>query len=55
MGPQTGPMAERVHAVMGDQVAPGAQAIDYSITGMGGKIIAAVQALSRKVDELQGA
>jgi hypothetical protein len=55
MGPQTGPMAERVHAVMGDRVAPGGEAIDYSITGMGGKLIAAVQALSRKVDELQGA
>lgn len=52
MGPQTGPMAEQTHAVMGARVAPGGKGID--MMQMGGKILAGMQALTKRVDRLEG-
>ena len=47
----TGPMAETVRAKMGDDVAPGGEVIDMK--AMGGKLMAAVQAVTRDVAELR--
>lgn len=44
----TGPMAEQVQAKMGNRVAPGGKGIDYSVVGMGGKILASIQQLSKQ-------
>lgn len=45
--PHTGPMAQKVRAKMGDQAAPGGEVIDMRV--MGGKLMAATQALSKEV------
>ena len=47
----TGPMAQQVRRTMGDQVAPGGKAID--IPSLNGKMMAAIQALSKQVKTLQ--
>ena len=47
----TGPMAQNVRATMGDQVAPGGEVIDMK--QMGGKLMAAIQAINRDVAELR--
>lgn len=49
--PHTGPMAQQVRAKMGDAAAPGGEVIDMRV--MGGKIMAATQALSRDVATLK--
>lgn len=49
--PHTGPMAETVRAKMGDEVAPGGEVIDMK--AMGGKLMAAIQAVTRDVAELR--
>ncbi len=48
----TGPMAQDVNATMGDEAAPNGTAID--LITMNGMTMAAIQALSKKVDRLAG-
>ena len=48
----TGPMAQDVNATMGDKAAPNGTAID--LITMNGMTMAAIQALSKKVDRLAG-
>ena len=48
----TGPMAQDVNATMGDEAAPNGTAID--LITMNGVNMAAIQALSKKVDRLAG-
>jgi hypothetical protein len=50
--PHTGPMAQSVRATMGEQVAPGGTQID--MVSMGGKLIAGMQALTRRIERLEG-
>lgn len=50
--PHTGPMAQSVHATMGGGVAPGGTEID--LISMNGKLIAGMQALTRRVQKLEG-
>lgn len=47
----TGPMAQKVRAKMGEKAAPGGEVIDMRV--MGGKLMAATQALSRDVSTLK--
>lgn len=49
--PHTGPMAQQVRAKMGEKAAPGGEVIDMRV--MGGKLMAATQALSRDVATLK--
>lgn len=49
--PKTGPMAQDVRANMGEAVAPGGKAID--VVSMNGKMLAAIQALSKDVKALK--
>lgn len=49
-GEHTGPMAQQVNEVMGEEAAPGGKKID--LVTMNGKTMAAVQALSKKVNQL---
>lgn len=49
-GHHTGPMAQQVKATMGEQAAPGGTKID--LITLNGKNMAAIAALSRKVDKL---
>ena len=44
-------MAQSVRKTMGNAVAPGGKAID--IVSMNGKMMAAIQALSKKVNQLE--
>lgn len=46
-----GPMAERVHATMGDQVAPGGESID--LISMNGKLLAGMRALTKRVERIE--
>lgn len=50
--PHTGPMAQSVRAEMGERVAPGGTQID--IVSMNGKILAGMQALTKRVERLEG-
>ena len=49
--PHTGPMAQKVRAVMGSKAAPGGKVID-AVT-MQGKVLAAMQALTKRVSKLE--
>lgn len=49
--PHTGPMAQSVRAKMGEAAAPGGEVIDMRV--MGGKLMAAIQAVTRDVAELR--
>lgn len=49
--PHVGPMAQDVHASLGDGVAPGGEVID--LVSMNGVTLAAVQALDKKVSRLE--
>lgn len=50
--PHTGPMAQNVRATMGEQVAPGGTQID--LVSMNGKLVAGMQALTRRIEKLEG-
>lgn len=50
--PHTGPMAQSVRAEMGERVAPGGTQID--IVSMNGKILAGMQALTKRIERLEG-
>lgn len=47
----TGPMAQEVHARMGEAVAPGGKSID--LVSMNGKLMASIQALTKRVKRIE--
>lgn len=50
---RTGPMAQKVRKTMGEEVAPGGQAID--IVSMNGKLMAGMQELAKRVNKIEKA
>lgn len=49
--PHTGPMAQDVHATMGETVAPGGKVID--LVDMNGKLMAGMQALTKRLERVE--